>query len=74
MSEENVEIVRRVWEMWERGALTRWHELLSDDLVTRRRPGLDYTTYHGKAGFLDQTSEWSAPRIIPRWGWVKPPA
>ena len=58
MSQENVEIVRRVWETWERGDLTGWLELMSDDLVTRR-VGLDNATFHGKEGFLEQASEWS---------------
>ena len=58
MSQENVEIVRRVWETWERGDLTGWLDLVSDDLVTRR-PGLDNATYHGKEGFLEQASEWN---------------
>jgi ketosteroid isomerase-like protein len=55
---ENVEIVRRVWETWERGDLTGWLELVSDDLVTRR-VGLDNATFHGKEGFLEQAAEWS---------------
>src|SRR5262245_59455079 len=57
MSQENVEVVRRVWETWERGDLTGWLDLMSDDLVTRRA-GLDNATYHGKEGFLEQASEW----------------
>ena len=59
MSQEHVEMVRALWEAWERGDLTGWLELMSDDLVTRRRVGLDSTTYHGKEGFLEQASEWS---------------
>jgi len=58
MSQENVEIVRRAWEAWERGDLTGWLDLVSDDLVTRR-VGLDNATFHGKEGFLEQASEWS---------------
>jgi ketosteroid isomerase-like protein len=58
MSQENVEIVRRVWETWERGDLTGWLDLMSDDLVTHRI-GLDNTRYHGSDGFLEQASEWS---------------
>jgi ketosteroid isomerase-like protein len=58
MSQENVEVVRRLWETWERGDLTGWLELTSDDLVTRR-VGLDNATYHGREGFLEQASEWS---------------
>jgi ketosteroid isomerase-like protein len=58
MSQENVEIVRRVWETWERGDLTGWLDLMSDDLVTHR-VGLDNATYLGKEGFLEQASEWS---------------
>jgi ketosteroid isomerase-like protein len=58
MSEENVKIVREVWGTWERGDLTGWLELMSDDLVTRRI-GLDNATYHGKEGFLEQAAEWS---------------
>jgi ketosteroid isomerase-like protein len=59
MSQENVEIVRRVWEAWEGGDLTGWLELMSDDLVSRRHAGMDATTYHGKEGFLEQAAEWS---------------
>jgi ketosteroid isomerase-like protein len=58
MSRESVELVRRVWETWERGDLTGWLDLVSDDLVTRR-VGLDNATYHGKEGFLESASEWS---------------
>jgi ketosteroid isomerase-like protein len=58
MSQKNVEIVRRSWEMWERGDLTGWLDLISDDLVTRR-VGLDNATFRGKEGFLEQASEWS---------------
>jgi ketosteroid isomerase-like protein len=48
-----------VWDAWERGDLTGWLELMSDDLVSRRRVGLDHTTYHGPEGFLEQAMEWS---------------
>jgi ketosteroid isomerase-like protein len=58
MSRENVEIVRRAWATWERGDLTGWLDLVSDDLVTRR-VGLDNATFHGREGFLEQASEWS---------------
>jgi ketosteroid isomerase-like protein len=58
MSRENVEIVRRVWETWQRGDLTGWLDLMSDDLVTRRL-GLDDAVYHGKEGFLESAAEWS---------------
>lgn len=58
MSQENVEIVRRLWNTWERGDLADWLALVSDDLVTRR-VGLDNSMYHGKEGFLEQASEWS---------------
>ena len=57
MSQKNVEVVRRVWETWERGDLTGWLDLISGDLVTRR-VGLDNATFHGKEGFLEQASEW----------------
>ncbi len=57
MSQKNVEVVRRVWETWERGDLTGWLDLISDDLVTCR-VGLDNATFHGKEGFLEQASEW----------------
>jgi ketosteroid isomerase-like protein len=58
MSQENVEVVRALWEAWERDDLTGWLALMSDDLVSRRRVGLDHTTYHGKEGFLEQAAEW----------------
>ncbi len=58
MSQENVEIVRRVWEAWERGDLTALLEPMSDDVVTVR-VGLDNVTYVGKEGFLELTADWS---------------
>jgi ketosteroid isomerase-like protein len=59
VSQENVEVVRRLWDAWQRGDLTAWLELTSDDLVSRRRVGLDHSTYHGPEGFLEQAREWS---------------
>src|SRR3954451_396612 len=58
MSQENVEIVQRSWQAWESGDLTGSLELLSDDLVTRRLFGVDFTTYHGKEGFLEGVVDW----------------
>jgi ketosteroid isomerase-like protein len=58
MSQENLELVRRAWEMWERGDLTGLLGLMSDDLVTQR-VGLDNATYHGKEGLLEAALEWS---------------
>ena len=55
MSQENVEIVRRSWEMWERGDLTGLLELMSDDLAGAAAPV--WTTPHStergtsRAGF-----------------------
>jgi ketosteroid isomerase-like protein len=59
MSREKVEIVRKVWEAWERGDLSAWLDLMSDDLVSRRHAGFDKTTYYGKEGFLEQAAEWT---------------
>jgi ketosteroid isomerase-like protein len=59
VSEENVEIVRRLWEAWERDDLAGWLELMSDDLVSQRHAGVDNTTYRGKEGFLEQAAEWT---------------
>jgi hypothetical protein len=54
MSQENLEIVRRVWEAWERGS----HRVAWADerrLGISRPRGIDPTTYHGKEGFLEQS-------------------
>ena len=58
MSQENVEIVRRAWDAWQRGDLTGLLETMRDDVVTVR-PGLDNVTYYGKQGFLELTADWS---------------
>jgi ketosteroid isomerase-like protein len=58
MSQENVEIVRRGWEAFERGDLTGLLETMSDEVVSRRI-GLDTITYHGKEGYLELTTDWN---------------
>jgi ketosteroid isomerase-like protein len=58
MSQENVEIVRRGWEAFERGDLTGVLDTMSDDVVTVR-VGLDNVTYYGKEGYLELTADWN---------------
>jgi ketosteroid isomerase-like protein len=57
MSQENVEIVERAFDLWERGEVTALLDLMADDLVTYRVDP-DGATYHGKEGFFQATAEW----------------
>jgi ketosteroid isomerase-like protein len=45
MSQENAEIVRRLWEAWERGDLTAWLELMRKvarvDMFVHEREALE---------------------------------
>ena len=52
MSQENVEIVRGLWEAWERGDLTGVLDTMSDDVETRRHTVIDSSdaTFRGKGG------------------------
>jgi len=57
MSEENVEIVRSVFDAFERGQLDEMFELVTNDLITHRVEP-DNAIYHGKEGFLQATADW----------------
>jgi ketosteroid isomerase-like protein len=62
MSEENVEIMRRAIETWNRGDLDGWAEFLTDDIVwyplaenTQTEP------IRGKAATMDFVRDWLEP-------------
>ena len=57
MSQENVEIVRRGWDAWERGDLSAVLQMMSDDLVTHRAPPFG-DARHGPKGFLEVNRDW----------------
>jgi len=60
MSRENLEIVRRGWEAYERGDLSEALEGLSPELVTSVAPPLPVAgTYHGREGILQVTLDWA---------------
>ena len=59
MSQDNVEVVRRVWEGWETDDLGRGLAVIDDAVVTRRvAPLPDPGTWHGPEGLLDMAAEW----------------
>jgi ketosteroid isomerase-like protein len=58
MSQENVEIVRRSLEAFERGGPDAMLELFSDDVVIYRADP-DGATFDGKAGFRDAAADWT---------------
>jgi ketosteroid isomerase-like protein len=59
MSEENVEIVRRLLEAWEGGDLAGVLASLDQGLVTNRvHPAPDPQTYHGPEGLLQAGIDW----------------
>jgi ketosteroid isomerase-like protein len=57
MSQENVEIVRRTYEAYERGDLEEVRKAVDPELVTCRWE-LDAATYHGWDGLLAALAEW----------------
>jgi ketosteroid isomerase-like protein len=57
MSQENVAIVRRTFEAFERGDFEGLLRPLSDDLVTYRAAPFG-DSHHGPEGFLDVTADW----------------
>jgi ketosteroid isomerase-like protein len=57
MSHENVEIVRRSYEAFERGDLEEAREAVDPEMVIYRW-GLDAATYHGWEGLLEAIAEW----------------
>jgi ketosteroid isomerase-like protein len=59
MSQENVEIVRRSYEAYERGDLTGMLTAADPDLITHRAaPQPDAGTWHGREGFLQAFASW----------------
>jgi ketosteroid isomerase-like protein len=57
MSQENVEIVRRGFEAYERGDIAAMRESMHPELVTYRADP-DGATYHGPDGLLEAIAEW----------------
>ncbi len=58
MSQENVEVVRRGFDAFQRGGPEALLELFSDDVVIYRAEP-DGATLHGKAGFRDAVADWT---------------
>jgi ketosteroid isomerase-like protein len=59
MSEENVEILRRANEAFQRGDLAGMVENMAEECVcTRVAPLPDVKAYHGPAGFLQFLLDW----------------
>jgi len=62
MSQENVEIVRRGFDAWERGDCETLLSLIREDVICRRVPPLiDPKEYEGLDGYLEFASEWIGP-------------
>jgi ketosteroid isomerase-like protein len=62
MSQENVEIVRRGFEAWERGDWETHLSLLREDVVCCRvAPLIDPRDYNGLEGYLEFATEWLDP-------------
>ena len=74
MSRENVEVVRRSFEAFQRGGPDAMLDLFSDDVITYRAEP-DGATFDGKAGFRDAAADWTEdfsewqvlPRSSPIW-------
>ena len=58
MSQENVEIVRRGWEAYERGDLSTALADISPDVVTHLPPPIN-EIYHGPEGTLQSLLDWA---------------
>ena len=60
MSEENVAIIRRGWEAFDRGDLAAAMEAMSPDMETYVAPPAPITgTYHGIDGWVQSMLDWS---------------
>jgi ketosteroid isomerase-like protein len=57
MSEETVEVVRRMYEAWERSDYDAALALFDEDVITQRF-GVDPGTWHGHEGLVDLVSKW----------------
>jgi ketosteroid isomerase-like protein len=58
MSQENVEIVQRGWEAYERGDLSTAMADISPDVVTHLPPPVT-GTYYGREGLLQSLLDWA---------------
>jgi len=58
MSQENVDVVRRSFEAFQRGGPEAMLDLFSDDVITYRADP-DGATFDGKAGFRAASADWS---------------
>jgi ketosteroid isomerase-like protein len=69
MSEENVEVVRRSFEAFQRGGPEAMLDLFSNDVITYRADP-DRATFNGRAGFRDAAADWSEDysewRLLPQ--------
>ena len=60
MSEENVEVVRRLWEAYGKGDIPSFLATLSPDVITHQTPPIpDARTYHGHDGMLQALSDYT---------------
>ena len=60
MSEENVEVVQRGYEAWERGDLSVAIGIADPEMVTNVAPPIPVAgTYRGAEGFLRVTLDWA---------------
>jgi ketosteroid isomerase-like protein len=71
MSQENVEVVRRMYEAFNRGEYARARELLHPEAELHQQPEApDTDSYYGRdeweRGFTLWLSEWDEPRFEPQ--------
>lgn len=60
MSKENVDLVRRGFELWLKGDFDSALQLMDDEVVTRRiAPVPDAGEWRGRDGFMNVYSEWT---------------
>jgi ketosteroid isomerase-like protein len=60
--EHNVEVMRRLAELWGRGEYEAIPELLHEDVVSYTTPEWPvHGPYHGREAFLDAIQHWLAP-------------
>jgi ketosteroid isomerase-like protein len=62
MSQENVEIVRRAVDAWNRGDLNAWLECFDEDIVWNPLPDApDLKPIHGRQAVLELMQRWLEP-------------
>jgi ketosteroid isomerase-like protein len=62
MSDENLEIMRRAIETWNRGDLDAWGEFLADDVVWHPLPEMTQTEpVRGKEATMEFVRDWIGP-------------